>query len=89
MHYTNAVIHESFRVTSFIPVSVPHSAMADVKVRNYVIPKGGLILDIMESFSNFRRKLPYSTSQFLEFREHPHMTSADFEPFLTYPLTVI
>ena len=44
MHYTNAVLHESFRITSFIPISVPHSAMADVKVGNYVIPKGAVVL---------------------------------------------
>ena len=25
-------------------MSVPHSAMADVKVRNYVIPKGAVVL---------------------------------------------
>ena len=44
MHYTNAALHESFRITSFIPISVPHSAMADVKVGNYVIPKGAVVL---------------------------------------------
>ena len=44
MHYTNAVLLESFRITSFLPVAVPHSALADVKVKNYVIPKGAIVL---------------------------------------------
>ena len=44
MHYTNAVLLESFRITSFIPVSVPHCAMENVKVQDYVIPKGAIVL---------------------------------------------
>jgi cytochrome P450 len=44
MHHTNAVLLESFRVTSFVVVSVPHFATADVPLRNYVIPKGSVVL---------------------------------------------
>merc|ERR1712241_982065 len=44
MHYTNAVLLESLRITSFVPISVPHCALADVKVQDYVIPKGAIVL---------------------------------------------
>ena len=44
LHFTNAVLHESFRVTSFVPMSVPHYALEDVKVRGYVIPQGSVVL---------------------------------------------
>ena len=44
LHYTNAVLFESFRYTSFVFASVPHYATSDVRLREYVIPKGAIVL---------------------------------------------
>mgnify|MGYP002049824638 CR=1 FL=1 len=40
MHYTNAFMLESLRIVSFAFFSVPHSATTDIKLGDYVIPKG-------------------------------------------------
>ena len=39
MPYTNAVLLESLRVGSLAYLGVPHYALEDVKVGQYVIPK--------------------------------------------------
>ena len=61
MHYTNAVLEESFRVVSFAFVAVPHSATKDIEIGDgeYVIPKGATIMSSLshimydpEHFSN-------------------------------------
>ena len=44
MHYTNAVLQESFRIVSFAYTGVPHHALADVEVGEYVIPKGATVM---------------------------------------------
>ena len=69
MHYTNAVLLESFRITSFLPVAVPHSALADVKVKNYVIPKGAIVLPslyhVMHNSDHFNEPEVFNPNRFL------------------------
>ena len=46
LHYTNAVIYESFRFTGFVYNALPHFTTADVDVPNtdYIIPKDTAVL---------------------------------------------
>ena len=66
---TNAVLLESFRITSFLPVAVPHSALADVKVKNYVIPKGAIVLPslfhVMHNSDHFKEPEVFNPNRFL------------------------
>lgn len=70
MHYTNAVLLESFRLTSFVPVSVPHYATADVKVKDYVIPKGSVVLPslfhVMYNPRHFKDPEVFNPSRFID-----------------------
>lgn len=70
MHYTNAVLLESFRLTSFVPVSVPHYATADVKVGEYVIPKGSVVLPslfhVMYNPAHFKDPEVFNPQRFLD-----------------------
>ena len=47
-HYTNAVLHESLRLTGILPFSVPHRAIEEVAVGDYVIPRDTLILPCLQ-----------------------------------------
>ena len=40
MHYVNAFLLESMRFASFVPTAVFHHTESDIKLREYVIPKG-------------------------------------------------
>ena len=42
--YTNAVVEECYRKTSLAHSGVPHQALADLRVGEYVIPKGTTIV---------------------------------------------
>lgn len=44
LHYTNAFLQESMRLTAFIPLSVFHYTSTDVVLRGFVIPKRTMIL---------------------------------------------
>ena len=43
LHYMNAVLQESLRVTSLVGPGVPHFTTDDIPVGEYVIPKGTVI----------------------------------------------
>jgi cytochrome P450 len=43
MPFTNAVLQESFRVSSLAYSGVPRSAQADIQVGSYTIPKGATV----------------------------------------------
>ncbi|XP_027883520.1 cytochrome P450 2J1-like isoform X2 [Xiphophorus couchianus] len=49
MPYTNAVIHEIQRMGNIIPLNVPRTANQDITVDKYSIPKGTIILSILDS----------------------------------------
>ena len=44
MHYTNAVLHESLRISCLVFNALPHYTHADVSIGNYIIPKGAVII---------------------------------------------
>lgn len=44
LHYTEATISETLRVSSVAPLSVPHKAMKDSTLEGYNIPKGTTLL---------------------------------------------
>ena len=49
MHYTNAVLHESLRMTSLATYALFHTTLADVKVKDYVLPTGTIIFPSLVS----------------------------------------
>lgn len=42
--YTAAIIHEALRISSMVPVGVPHTALEDTNIAGYRIPKGTLVI---------------------------------------------
>ncbi|XP_071486368.1 steroid 17-alpha-hydroxylase/17,20 lyase-like [Diadema antillarum] len=42
--YTEATLYEVMRNSSIVPVALPHSAMCDTKIGDYVIPKGAIVI---------------------------------------------
>ena len=44
LHYTNAVLHESMRISCVVYNALNHVANADVQAGDYVIPKGAVII---------------------------------------------
>ena len=69
LHFINAVLHESFRITSFLPMSVPHCALEDVKVKNYTIPKGTIVLPslfhVMHNPKRFKNPGEFNPDRFM------------------------
>ena len=43
MPYTDAVVHEIQRYIDLVPTNLPHEVTCDIKFRNYLIPKVGLV----------------------------------------------
>lgn len=74
MHFTNAVLLESFRCTSFVPISVPHYALEQVKVRDYVIPKGAVVLPslfhVMYNADRFEEPQRFNPQRFIDAQGH-------------------
>ena len=44
MPYTNAVLHESLRISCVVYNAIPHYTNAEVSVGNYIIPKGTIVI---------------------------------------------
>merc|ERR1712226_642173 len=44
MHYTNAVLHESLRLSCLVYNALPHFTNASIQVDKYVIPKDTVII---------------------------------------------
>ncbi|XP_041377607.1 cytochrome P450 1A5-like [Gigantopelta aegis] len=42
--YTEAVLHEVMRLSSVVPLSLPHSTICDTKIGDYDIPQGTMVL---------------------------------------------
>ncbi|KAK3531830.1 hypothetical protein QTP70_029714 [Hemibagrus guttatus] len=49
MPYTDAVIHEVQRSMDLTPTAVPHKMLYDTEYRNYIIPKGTMVLPLLSS----------------------------------------
>ncbi|XP_008056480.1 cytochrome P450 2C9-like isoform X2 [Carlito syrichta] len=49
MPYTDAVMHEIQRYIDLVPTSLPHAVTCDTKFRNYLIPKGTMVLASLSS----------------------------------------
>uniref|UniRef100_A0A3Q2CSA2 Cytochrome P450 2A10-like n=1 Tax=Cyprinodon variegatus TaxID=28743 RepID=A0A3Q2CSA2_CYPVA len=47
--FTDAVIHEAQRFLDLVPFSIPHYALKDVSFKDYVIPKGTIIVPLLHS----------------------------------------
>ncbi|CAH0729734.1 unnamed protein product, partial [Brenthis ino] len=52
MIYTEAVLLETLRISSVAAVGIPHMALEDAKLGNYVIPKGTILLLAMHDLQN-------------------------------------
>ncbi|XP_071505079.1 steroid 17-alpha-hydroxylase/17,20 lyase-like [Diadema antillarum] len=42
--YTEATLYEMMRYSTIAPIALPHSALCDTKIRDYVIPKGAIVI---------------------------------------------
>nr|XP_020043495.1 cytochrome P450 2C55-like isoform X2 [Castor canadensis] len=58
MPYTDAVLHEIQRYINLLPTNLPHSVTCDTKFRNYLIPKGTIILTSLTSVLNDNKEFP-------------------------------
>ncbi|XP_060800059.1 cytochrome P450 2M1-like [Neoarius graeffei] len=47
MPYTDAVIHEVQRTLDIAPIAVPHKIFHDTEFKNYLIPKGTIVLPLL------------------------------------------
>nr|ARO89859.1 cytochrome P450 Cyp2c20 [Andrias davidianus] len=47
--YTDAVLHEIQRYANLLPASLPHAALHDVQFKGYTIPKGTLVIALLQS----------------------------------------
>ncbi len=69
LHYTNAVLLESFRAATLVPPGVPHCTSTDVSVGNYIIPKGtavfGSLYHVMNDPEHFKDPHTFNPDRFL------------------------
>ncbi|XP_003508495.1 cytochrome P450 2C23 [Cricetulus griseus] len=56
--YTNAVLHEIQRYTTLLPSSLPHAVVKDTKFRDYIIPKGTVVLPLLSSILLDHKEFP-------------------------------
>ncbi|XP_021555166.1 cytochrome P450 2C21 isoform X3 [Neomonachus schauinslandi] len=58
MPYTDAVVHEIQRYIDLIPNGLPHAVTQDIKFREYLIPKGTVILTSLTSVLQDDKEFP-------------------------------
>ena len=70
MHYTNAVLHESLRISCLVFNALNHYANADVEVSGYIIPKGTTIIpslmNVLLNPDHFRNPHQFNPDRFLD-----------------------
>ena len=69
LHYTNAVLHESMRLSCVVYNAVNHCASDDIIAGDYVIPKGSVVIpslmNIMLDPEHFSDPMSFNPSRFL------------------------
>uniref|UniRef100_A0A8D1TJ13 unspecific monooxygenase n=1 Tax=Sus scrofa TaxID=9823 RepID=A0A8D1TJ13_PIG len=58
MPYTDAVVHEIQRCIDLVPINLPHAVTCDIKLRNYLIPKGTTALMLLTSVLHDGKEFP-------------------------------
>ncbi|XP_059102820.1 cytochrome P450 2C42-like isoform X3 [Peromyscus eremicus] len=58
MPYTDAVLHEIQRYIDLLPTSLPHAVTCDIKLRNYLIPKGTTVIASLTSVLHDDKEFP-------------------------------
>lgn len=81
MHYINAFLLESYRIVSFGHHSIPHYALSDIPIVDYVIPKGAGIfpslISVMYDPNHFPDPHNFQPERFLDsngkFKNNDHV----------------
>ena len=70
MHYTNAVLHESLRISCLVFNAINHYANADVAVGSYIIPKGTVVIpslmNVLLDSDHFHDPHKFNPERFLD-----------------------
>uniref|UniRef100_A0A8C9ZAS6 Cytochrome P450 2K1-like n=2 Tax=Sander lucioperca TaxID=283035 RepID=A0A8C9ZAS6_SANLU len=84
LHFTNAVIHETQRLASITPLSLPHKTTKDVTFQGYVIKKGTAVSPLMTSVlydeSEWERPHSFYPAHFLD-KDGKFVKREAFMPF--------
>lgn len=74
MHFVNAFLLEALRMTSYVPMSVFHHANADIQIKDFVIPKGAMIISslwhVMHDPQHFKNPSEFQPQRFLDSNGH-------------------
>ena len=81
MHYTNAVLHESLRISCVVYNAIPHYTNAEVNVGNYIIPQGTIVIpslmNVLLDSDHFSNPHEFNPNRFLnengEFKPDDHV----------------
>ncbi|XP_067333097.1 cytochrome P450 2K1-like isoform X2 [Channa argus] len=84
LHFTDAVIHETQRLASIIPMSIPHQTSQDVTFQGYFIKKGTsvfpLLMSVLYDESEWESPHTFNPSHFLD-KEGKFFRRDAFMPF--------